>query len=200
MIRFLVVMAALLWSTANAAPIIDQKAPDFTGLTSGNETISLSQFNGQKVVLEWTNHGCPYVQKHYNSGNMQSLQKRLAGGDNVVWITVISSAPGEQGYVTADAANELTTSRKAAPDYVMLDPEGDIGRLYAAKTTPHMFVIDELQIVKYAGAIDSVPTSNQNDIARAENYVELAMRSLRDGKAVVTKQTQPYGCSVKYAK
>ncbi|RFB05894.1 redoxin domain-containing protein [Parvularcula marina] len=196
--NMLIAALAFLGVSSTAAPIVGSTAPDFTGTTTTGETISLSQFENQKVILEWSNHGCPYVQKHYNSGNMQSVQKRTTA-EGVVWITIISSAPGEQGYVNAAEADDLTHSRKAAPTYVVLDPEGEIGRLYAAKTTPHMFLIDEDQTLQYAGAIDSIPTANVNDIARAENFVMAAFRSLQNGQAVVTKQSQPYGCAVKYA-
>ncbi|MEM9234610.1 MAG: redoxin domain-containing protein [Pseudomonadota bacterium] len=196
--KFILAVLAFWSTSATAAPIVGAEAPDFTGTTTSGETISLSDFDGQKVILEWTNDGCPYVKKHYNSGNMQSVQKRTTA-DGVVWISIISSAPGEQGYVTAAEADELTTSRRAAPTHVILDPEGTIGRLYEAKTTPHMFVIDESRVLQYAGAIDSIPTAREDDIARAENYVMAAYKSLKDGKPVVTRQSQPYGCSVKYA-
>lgn len=189
------VLAAVTLAWAN--PQVGSAAPQFSGTTSTGETISLDQFAGKKVILEWTNHLCPFVQKHYGSGNMQALQRKMAAQD-VVWISIISSAPGEQGHVAADMANDLTTTRQAAPSYVVLDPSGDIGRLYAAKTTPHMFVIDEAQTLQYAGAIDSIPSANQSDIANATNYVAEAMKSLGAGKAVAAKQTQPYGCSVKY--
>ncbi len=182
---------------AAAAPKVGQTAPDFSGTTSGGETISLDQFAGKRVVLEWTNHDCPYVKKHYNSGNMQSLQRR-ATADDVVWVSVISSAPGKQGHVSAAQANDLTASRRAGPSYVILDESGEIGQLYGAKTTPHMYVIDEARVLQYSGAIDSIPTSNQADIARADNYVSKALNSLRNGQGIVTKQSKPYGCSVKY--
>ena len=151
--------AAALVSFAIAAPQVGETAPDFTGETSTGETISLSDFAGQMVILEWTNDGCPFVQKHYNSGNMQSLQRRVTAED-IVWVSIISSAPGEQGYATADEANALTEDRNAHPSYVVLDPSGEIGQLYSAQTTPHMFVIDSEQTLQYAGAIDSIPTAN----------------------------------------
>ena len=196
--KFLIAALAYVAASATAAPIIGQPAPDFDGTTTGDENVSLSDFAGQNVILEWTNDGCPYVQKHYGSGNMQSLQKRTTAQD-VVWLTIISSAPGQQGYVTPEEADELTTSRKAAPSHVILDPEGTIGQLYSAKTTPHMFLIDEEGVLQYAGAIDSIPSSDIDDIAHAENYVSAALTSLNKNQPVVTKQTRPYGCSVKYA-
>lgn len=182
---------------AVASPQVDQAAPGFTGTTSDGATVSLSEFKGQKVILEWTNHDCPYVRKHYGSGNMQMLQKKAAA-DGIVWLSVISSAPGKQGHVEAEEANDLTATRKAAPAHVVLDPSGDIGRLYAAKTTPHVFIIDEAGVLRYNGAIDSIPTSNTADIARADNYVTAALERVKAGQPVVVKQTRPYGCSVKY--
>ena len=195
---FLFALMALFAVTTTSTPIVGTPVPDFSAATTADIDINLGQFAGQKVVLEWTNDGCPYVQKHYGSKNMQRLQKRLTS-EGVVWITIISSAPGEQGYVTPAQANDLTSSRGAAPTHVVLDPSGEIGRLYGAKTTPHMFLIDEAGVLQYAGAIDSIPTAREKDITRAENYVLEAYTSLKAGKSVVTKQSQPYGCSVKYA-
>lgn len=201
MIKFFARAAAAslaLASFALAGPKVDQAAPAFSGTTADGQVISLDQFAGKRVVLEWTNHDCPFVKKHYESGNMQSLQRR-AVADDIVWVSIISSAPGEQGHVSASMANTLTKDRKAAPTHVILDETGAIGRLYDAKTTPHMFVIDEAQTLQYAGAIDSIPSAKQADIARSDNYVRLALTSLRQGQPVVTKQSKPYGCSVKYA-
>ncbi|MEM9987978.1 MAG: redoxin domain-containing protein, partial [Pseudomonadota bacterium] len=138
---------------AMAAPQVGKAAPLFSGTTSTGQTIELSQFAGKKVVLEWTNHECPYVQKHYDSGNMQALQKKNTASDTV-WISVISSAPGNQGHVSADRANALSSDRKAAPTHILLDESGAVGRLYKAEATPHMFVIDGDQTLRYAGAID----------------------------------------------
>ncbi|MEM6648644.1 MAG: redoxin domain-containing protein [Pseudomonadota bacterium] len=182
---------------AMAAPQVGKAAPLFSGTTSTGQTIELSQFAGKKVVLEWTNHECPYVQKHYDSGNMQALQKKNTASDTV-WISVISSAPGNQGHVSADRANALSTDRKAAPTHILLDESGAVGRLYKAEATPHMFVIDGDQTLRYAGAIDSIRSSDQADVARADNYVAKALQSLRSGKPIVTPQTRPYGCTVKY--
>lgn len=187
---------AAAFGMAVAGPQVGQAAPQFSGTTSKGETISLDQFAGKNVVLEWTNHDCPYVKKHYGSGNMQMLQKKMAG--DTVWISIISSAPGKQGHVDGARADELTKERKAAPAHVVLDESGSIGRLYGAAATPHMFVIDEKQVLRYAGAIDSIRSADPADIARADNYVEAALNSLRAGKDVVTPKTHPYGCSVKY--
>lgn len=189
--------AALAPLLANAAPSVGAPAPDFSGVTSSGETISLSQFRGETVVLEWTNDGCPFVQKHYETGNMQATQGVVneAGG---VWITVISSAPGKQGHASPARADELTTSRGAAPDYVLLDESGDVGRAYAAKTTPHMFVVDGEGALRYAGAIDDKPSANHASVDGATNYALAAFNSVVAGDGVKVQETKPYGCSVKY--
>ncbi|HHP7243548.1 MAG TPA: redoxin domain-containing protein [Elainellaceae cyanobacterium] len=185
-------------TAAASAPVrVGDVAPEFTAVDSMGNTHSLSDFRGQVVVLEWTNHQCPYVGKHYSSGNMQKLQTD-ATADGAVWLSIISSAPGKQGYVEADKANELTESRDAAPTAVLLDSEGDIGQLYDARTTPHMFVIDEAGLVQYMGAIDSIPTADTADLEKADNYVQAALTSVLASQPVETTATQPYGCSVKY--
>ena len=183
--------------TAVAGVSINKPAPDFTGVDSNGKTHSLSQYQGKTVVLEWTNHDCPYVRKHYQSGNMQSLQK-AATGDGVVWLSIISSAPGKQGHVSGAEANALTSQRNASPSAVILDEKGDIGRLYGAKTTPHMYIIDPKGTLVYMGGIDNIPSSNQDDIVSATNYVRIALQSLSDGKPIADNVTRPYGCSVKY--
>ena len=194
---------ALITSTAAAedisAPTIGETAPGFTGTNSNGETVSLSDFDGKTVVLEWTNDGCPFVKKHYAEPrkNMQGLQTD-AGDDDIVWLSIISSAPGKQGHVDGAGANELTTSRGAAPTHVILDPSGDIGRLYKAKTTPHMFVIEGDQSLAYMGAIDSNSSANPADIDTATNYVTAALDAVEAGTPVETTSTKPYGCSVKY--
>jgi len=152
---------------------------------------------GHIVVLEWSNNQCPFVGKHYRSGNMQALQKE-ATSKGVVWLTVLSSAPGEQGNVTAAEANELTRSRGAAPTAVILDSSGVIGRAYGARTTPHMFVIDKTGTLVYMGGIDDRATTDVADIAPAKNYVRLALTAVMSGTAVADPITRPYGCSVKY--
>jgi len=176
---------------------IGQAAPDFTGVDSNGKQQSLSQYKGKTVVLEWTNHDCPYVRKHYESNNMQALQKEATSA-GVVWLSIISSAPGKQGHVSANKANDLTQNRNASPSAVILDEKGEIGRLYGAKTTPHMYIIDPNGILVYMGGIDSIPSSNQADIAAATNYVKAALKSLTDGKPIADNVTRPYGCSVKY--
>ena len=196
---------ALLFSalfTAFAAPafadaIPGQAAPAFTTTGASGEVVTVPDPEGRKVVLEWTNHGCPFVKKHYKSGNMQKTQAH-AHDQSAVWISVISSAPGKQGHVDAAKALDLTTSREAAPDHIVLDPTGDIGRLYGAKATPHMYVIDAQNVVAYAGAIDSIPSGKASDIPKAENYVVSALDSLAAGEAVATPSKPAYGCDVKY--
>jgi peroxiredoxin len=172
-------------------------APDFTAVDSNGKSHQLSSFKGKTVVLEWTNDGCPYVQKHYGAGNMQALQK-AAGDSGVVWLSVISSAPGTQGHVDGAGANKLTDSRKALPTAVLLDPTGKVGKLYDAKTTPHMYVINPEGKLVYAGAIDDKPTANQADLKGARNYVTEALAAVAAGKAPEVTTTRAYGCSVKY--
>ena len=190
--------ASILATTAAfAGPTFGEAAPAFTGVASNGEEISLSQFAGKTVVLEWTNDGCPFVQKHYNAGNMQATQKQVtdAGG---VWISVISSAPGKQGHVDGAGADQLTASRNAQPDYVVLDPSGEIGKAYAAKTTPHMFIIDANGQLRYDGAIDDKPSASPSSLEGATNYVLAAFDAVAAGEEVAEPRTKPYGCSVKY--
>lgn len=175
---------------------IGKPAPAFTAVNSYGQTVTLQQFAGKIVVLEWTNHDCPFVKKYYNGGAMQALQAD-AKEKGVVWLTVISSAKGEQGYVTGEEANALSQNRRAVPSHVLLDPEGTIGRAYGAKTTPHMFVIDQQGILVYAGAIDDQPNTS-GDPATARIYVREALAALQAGKPVEVSSTPPYGCSVKY--
>ncbi len=179
-----------------AAVEIGQPAKNFTAKDSNGQSVTLDSFKGQRIVLEWTNDGCPFVQKHYNSGNMQRIQNKYK--DNTVWLSIISSAPGKQGHVTGEGANTLTTSRQANPDLVILDESGEVGKLYEAVTTPHMFVIDENFNVVYDGAIDNNNSTNPATIKDATNYVEAALDALAKGEAIETPKTRPYGCSVKY--
>lgn len=189
--------SALLAGQAAAAPVVGEAAPAFSLPDTLGTVHSLEGFAGQTVVLEWTNHDCPYVRKHYESGNMQATQ-RDATEDGVVWLSVISSKPGSQGHVSPAQADELTESRDAAPTAVLLDPAGDVGRAYAARTTPHMYVIDGEGTLVYMGGIDDRPTSNIADIDGATNYVRGALAALDAGEAVDPAVTRPYGCSVKY--
>ncbi len=190
-------LIAILISSAAAAVQIGQPAPDFAAVDSKGNPVQLSAYRGKTVVLEWTNADCPYTRKHYASGNMQSVQS-LAQHDGIVWLTVISSAPGKQGYVTGSGADFLTTSRKAVPTAVLLDPTGAVAHLYDAKTTPHMFVIDKNGTLQYMGGIDSIATADPSDIARAEPYLKEAMLAVAQGNPVPHAETKPYGCSIKY--
>ncbi len=184
--------------TASAAPAVGQAAPAFKAVDSNGQSLSLDQYLGKTVVLEWTNHECPYVKKHYESSNMQALQKE-ATAQGVVWLSVISSAPGEQGFVKAADANRLSKERGAAPTRVLLDPSGVLGKLYNARTTPHMFVIDAAGKLVYMGGIDDKPTAAKSDLAKAKNHVRAALGDLTAKRPVATPVSQPYGCNVKYA-
>lgn len=187
----------LIACSALAEPTIGADAPAFTAVDSKGNTHSLEDFRGKTVVLEWSNHLCPYVQKHYETDNMQALQ-REATADGIVWLTIISSAPGKQGHVSAAEADKLTASRGAAPTAVLFDPDGTIGKAYAARTTPHMYVIDESGTLVYMGGIDDRPTSRHADIEGARNYVREALGALAAGEAIDTAKTRAYGCSIKY--
>ena len=190
---------ALLSVAALAAPVIGQSAPAFSAVDSlSGKTIQLADLKGKTVVLETTNAGCPFVEKHYSVGNMQKLQQS-ATADGVVWVTLNASAKGKEGYLENDAAvKELVSKQAAKASYYVRDPEGKIGRLYEAKTTPHMYVIDKAGNLAYMGAIDDKPTADSADIAGATNYVSEALKSLKAGKPVKVSQTKPYGCFVKY--
>jgi peroxiredoxin len=193
-------LSSLLFTLATsvgAAPQVGEPAPDFTGTDTRGTSQTLSDYRGKTVILEWTNHDCPYVRKHYNSGNMQQ-QQQDAAGQGAVWLSIISSAPGKQGHVTAAEADALTAQRNAAPSAVILDESGDIGRLYGARTTPHMYIIDAEGKLVYMGGIDSIPSSNPADIEKAVQYVPAALAQMAEGQAIVSSVTRPYGCSVKY--
>ena len=172
-------------------------APAFTAVDASGKARSLAEFKGKTVVLEWTNEGCPYVQKHYKSGNMQGLQKS-APADGVVWLTLISSAPGKQGYKTADEARAWTSEADAASTAVLLDPKGEVGRAYAAKTTPHMYVVDKTGTLVYMGGIDDKNSADPASLKGAKNYVVAALADVKAGRAVAQPVSAPYGCSVKY--
>jgi len=189
---------AMLFACWAYAQRVGEPAPDFRATDSNGQIHKLSEYRGKFVVLEWHNNGCPYTRKHYESGNMQGLQREWTGR-GVIWFTVISSAPGQQGYVTAQQENDYLKQMNASPTAALLDPQGDIGRLYAAKTTPHMFIINPSGVLIYDGAIDSKATTDQGDIASATNYVSQALSEAMAGKPVSTPTSRPYGCSVKYA-
>ena len=182
---------------ADAEAVIGEKAPDFT-LTDvlGNEH-TLSDFEGQYVVLEWINHGCPFVVKFYDAGEMQRLQEKYTE-QGVVWLAICSSKPGSQGYYTPEDAARVSEEKGANHTAYLYDAPGDVGRLYGAQVTPHMYVIDPDGILIYQGAIDSIRSANQADIERAENYVVSALTQSMAGEEVATPVTRAYGCSVKY--
>lgn len=187
----------LLTATSAFAVKPGESAPDFTGIDSNGQTHTLASYRGKYVVLEWHNNGCPYTIKHYDSGNMQALQKKWTA-KGIVWFTVISSAPGKQGYVTAKEENAYMQKMQAAPTAAILDPSGKIGRMYEARTTPDMYIIDPQGKLIYEGAIDDHPTVDQADIKISKNYVDEALTAAINGKPVQNAVTRPYGCSVKY--
>jgi len=194
---FALALLAMATPLVQATPSVGEPAPEFTGTDSNGVSHKLSDFRGSTVVLEWTNHECPFTQKHYRTGNMQTLQKEATAQD-VIWLSVVSSAPGKQGHVTPEQANELTESRQATPTAVLLDSDGTIGRLYGARTTPHMYVIDPEGTLVYMGGIDNKPTADSADVEGANNYVRVALNALAEGQPVESSVTRPYGCSVKY--
>lgn len=187
----------MLSVAASAQVKVGAPAPAFTATDSHGQSHSLSEYHGKYVVLEWHNQGCPYTRKHYVSGNMQNLQKEWTA-KGVVWFTVISSAPGQQGYITPSDENAYVDKMHAAPTAVLMDSNGKIGHLYNAKTTPQMIVISPDGNLIYDGAIDSKATPDADDIPSADNYVNDALTSAMEGKPVATPFTRPYGCSIKY--
>lgn len=190
-------LAASFAAPALALPQLGQPAPPFTATDANGRQVSLSQFLGKPVVLEWTNSGCPYVGKHYNSGTMQALQKKERA-EGVVWLTVSSSAPGMQGYFTPATAKKWAAKERWDGTAILLDSAGRIGREYGAKNTPHMFVIDKAGKVAYMGGIDDRPYQDPESLKGAKPYVAMALADLRAGRPVATPVSQPYGCSVKY--
>ena len=192
-----VALVTIVTLAAPAQVKVGAPAPAFTATDSHGQAQSLSQYHGKYVVLEWHNQGCPYTRKHYVSGNMQNLQKEWTA-KGVVWFTVISSAPGTQGFVTPSEENAYVEKMHAVPTAVLLDSDTKIARLYSAKTTPQMIVINPDGNVIYDGAIDSKATPDPDDIRTADNYVNDALTAAMAGKPVTTAFTRPYGCSVKY--
>jgi peroxiredoxin len=176
---------------------VDQAAPNFTLLDSEGKKHSLSDFRGKYVVLEWVNYDCPFVGKHYNSGNMQKLQKEYTD-KGVVWLSICSSAPGKQGYFEQKELHERMKKENAVPTAYLIDADGAVGKTYEAKTTPHMYAIDPSGILIYAGGIDNIPSTDREDIGKATNYVQIVMDAALAGKTVPVKSTRSYGCSVKY--
>lgn len=178
---------------------IGKTAPDFTLTDLHGKARHLSDYRGKFVVLEWNNPDCPFVNKHYGSGNMQALQREY-GKKGVVWLTINSSAKGKQGYYEPAALEKWLGSEKWAAQAYLRDTDGKVGRLYGAKTTPNMFVIDPKGTLIYAGAIDDKPSTKKADVATAKNYVRACLDAAMAGKTVAVHATVPYGCSVKYAK
>jgi peroxiredoxin len=196
LIVFVVLGFALRLSAQTAVP--GNQAPNFTGNDSNGKPHSLSDYHGKYVVLEWASQGCPYDQRHYINGSMEAVQQKWTG-KGVVWLSIISSAPGQEGFVSPEEENRYIRKTHASPTAAILDPSGTIGRLYRAKTTPHMFVIDPSGKVIYAGAIDDNPTWDLSDQTSARNYVDEALTESMNGQPIRVQSTRPYGCSVKYA-
>jgi peroxiredoxin len=192
-----VIGLATFLPSANAAVKIGELAPNFTAVDTKGIEHSLSDFKGKNVVLEWSNHDCPFVRKHYEPGNMQKTQKE-ATDNGAIWITIVSSATGKQGAINAEESNKVIEEVGAHSTARILDPSGEIGKLYGAKTTPHMFVIDKQGNLAYMGAIDSDSSFKSEAIKHATNYVSAALTSLNAGEEVKVASTKPYGCSVKY--
>ncbi len=198
--KLMLVIAALVFCGSAAelwALEVEQPAPNFTLTDTKGAEHRLSDFQGKYVVLEWTNYDCPFVRKHYDSQNMQGLQKTLTA-DGVVWLSINSSAPGKQGHFSAEEVNQKIAEQGAAPTAYLVDSNGEVGRLYGAQTTPHMFLIDPQGTLIYQGAIDSIASADQTDIPKAENYLSSAYAEAKSGQAIATVQTKSYGCSVKY--
>jgi len=188
---------ALAAGTTLAAPEVGQPAPAFTLTDSNGQSHNLADFKGKFVVLEWLNHGCPFVKKHYDSNNMQKLQKEYTGKD-VVWLSIVSSAPGKQGHMSPAETNQAKEEKGSAATAVLLDEDGTVGQLYGAKATPELYVINPEGNLIYAGAIDDKKSVDPADVEGATNYVKRALDEALAGQPVSTPKTEPYGCSVKY--
>jgi hypothetical protein len=189
---------AVLAAPAAAAPVVGQPAPNFKLADTNGKPVTLADFRGKTVVLEWSNPECPFVKKHYSSGNMQKAQA-AAARDGVVWLTINSSAPGKQGHVNGGQAKSFVAKAGARPAAYLLDPRGVVGKVYAAKTTPHMYIVNKAGTLVYAGGIDDKPTPNPADVNGARNHVLAALSELKAGKPVSVATSRPYGCSVKYS-
>jgi hypothetical protein len=191
-------LATLLASPAAAQQATGAPAGNFRLTDADGKSVTLGQFKGRPVVLEWNNPGCPFVRKHYDSGNMQATQAK-AKASGAVWLTINSGAPGKQGHMTGPEAGAFLAAQKAVPTAYLLDPQGRVGKGYAAKTTPHLYLIDASGKLVYQGGIDDKPTADKADIAGARNHVLAALSEVKAGKPVSVPETRPYGCSVKYA-
>lgn len=194
------VAAALLSSLVSGAVFaasVGQPAPDFTLTDVNGKAVKLSDFKGKHVVLEWHNPACPFVVKHYDSNNMQSLQGKYDAKDTV-WLSINSTAKGHQDFMPDDKLKGYLTEKKATPDAYSVDADGKVGKMYGAKTTPHMYVINPAGMLVYAGAIDDKKGTSQDEVKTAKNFVVTALEESKAGKPVSTASTQPYGCSIKY--
>ncbi len=197
LIPFAAATLAALAIPAAAQQTNGQKATNFKLTDASGKTVQLSDFKGKTVVLEWNNPGCPFVQRHYE-GNMQKTQAAAKAG-GVVWLTINSGAPGKQGYMQGAEAQKWVADKKAAPAHYLLDPKGVVGKGYAAKTTPHMYIIDGAGVLRFQGGIDDKPAARVEEMGSARNHVLAALSEIKAGKPVSVAQTTPYGCSVKYA-
>lgn len=197
LIPFAAAAVAALALPAGAQQTNGQKATDFKLTDASGKTVQLSDFKGKTVVLEWNNPGCPFVQRHYE-GNMQKTQAAAKAG-GVVWLTINSGAPGKQGYMQGAEATKWVADKKASPAHYLLDPKGVVGKGYAAKTTPHMYIIDGAGTLRFQGGIDDKPAARVEEMGSARNHVLAALNEIKAGKPVSVAQTTPYGCSVKYA-
>ena len=195
--RTLIASSLLLAVTAHAAPAVGQAAPDFTLTDVNGKAVKLSDYRGKVVVLEWTNPGCPYVRKHYDSGNMPATQ-RDATAKGVVWLAINSTEKGSWDYMAPAKLAGWAQERKAQPTAMLMDEEGTAGKAYGARTTPHMYIVNPQGQLVYAGGIDSIPSSNPADIPKAVNYVRQGLNEVLTGKPVSAATTRPYGCSIKY--
>lgn len=183
--------------TERGGAVVGEKAPDFSVVDAYGKTHTLSNYKGQYVILEWLNHDCPFVKKHYDGNNMQQLQKKYTD-QGVVWLSVISSAPGKQGHLGPEAVKKITKDKNASPTAVLLDPDGIMGRAYGARVTPHMFIINPEGVLEYNGAIDDRPTPRVRDLEGARNFIDEAMDALKNGNNAAVRTNTPYGCTVKY--
>ena len=188
---------ALPTNDANDDAVIGEAAPTFTLPSTDGDNFKLEELEGKFVVLEWLNFGCPYVQRHYNSGNMPELQKEFTGKD-VVWLSIVSSAPGKQGYYEAPAMNKQNEKVGGNQTAILLDPEGTVGQMYGARTTPHMYIINPEGTLIYKGGIDDQPRARESETKNANNYVRAALNEAMNGQDVTVATSRPYGCSVKY--
>ena len=195
---FALTSIAVVCAPAAAAPIVGKPAPNFSAKDANGKTVRLSDFKGKTVVLEWNNPGCPFVKKHYDSGNMQKAQA-AAARQGVVWLSINSGAPGKQGHMDGAEAKAFVAKAGAKPAAYLLDASGAVGKAYDAKTTPHMYIVNKAGTLVYAGGIDDKPTPRPADIAGARNHVLAALNELAAGKAVSVNSSRPYGCSVKYS-